>query len=70
MEQKSSFKFSSKYFKNSEVIEHELPTDGNGFIDQIKEVNRCIISRKIGGAWSHKNSRELAKLLENVKRLS
>ena len=61
---------SVKLIKNSEVIEHELPTDGNGYIDQIKEVNRCIMSRKIEGAWSHKNSRELAKLLENVKRLS
>jgi hypothetical protein len=47
-----------------------LPTEGNGFNYQIKEVNQCIINKKTEGKWSHKNSLELASLLENVKKFS
>ena len=56
--------------KNSNLLEDILTTDGNGFNYQIKEVNRCIIDGKKQGKWSHKNSLELASLLEKVKKFT
>ena len=61
---------SIKLINNTKVLDDKLPTEGNGFNYQIKEVNQCIINKKTEGKWSHKNSLELASLLENVKKFS
>ena len=61
---------SIKLINNSNLLEDILPTVGNGFTYQIKEVNRCIIDGKKQGKWSLKNSLELGSLLEKVKKFS
>ena len=61
---------SIKLINNTKVLEDKLPTEGNGFTYQIKEVNRCIIDGKTEGKWSLKNSLELASILEKVKKIS
>ena len=61
---------SIKLINNSNLFEEILPTEGNGFTYQIKEVNRCILDGKTQGKWSHKNSLELASLMEKVKKFS
>ena len=45
----------------------DLPTLGNGFISQIKEVNRCILAgKKESELWGHKDAIELSQLVEQV----
>ena len=61
---------SIKLINNSNLLEDILPNVGNGFTYQIKEVNRCMTDGKKQGKWSHKNSLELASLLEKVKKFS
>ena len=61
---------SIKLMNNSNLLEDILPTEGNGFTYQIKEVNQCLIDGKTEGKWSLKNSLELASLLEKVKKIS
>ena len=45
----------------------DFPSNGNGFIPEIEEVNLCISSgKKESEFWSHKDAIELGRIVEQV----
>ncbi len=48
--------------------EHPLPTKGKGFTYEIEECHQCIKENRIeSNLWSHQNSLELIKMVDEVK---
>ena len=53
--------------KAGAIIQEDFPSEGNGFVPEIEEVNSCIASgKKESKFWSHKDSVELGILVERV----
>ncbi len=54
--------------KGDESQDFLLPTIGNGFVPEIQEVHNCLKNNKMeSDLWSHKNSLELCRLLDEVR---
>ena len=50
-----------------ESIQEDFPFEGNGYIPQIEEVNRCILAEKTESElWSHQDALELGLMVEEV----
>jgi hypothetical protein len=54
------------------IDDHEeeiiLPTKGKGFSYEIEECHQCIIDNKIESTlWSHQNSLDLIKIVDQVR---
>lgn len=48
--------------------EHPLPTKGKGFTYEIEECHHCIKENRIESElWSHQNSLELIKIVDEVR---
>ena len=53
--------------KGGDARIEDFPIEGNGFIPEIEEVNRCISSgKKESELWSHKDALELGNMVEKV----
>ena len=53
---------------NNEKAEFHFPTEGNGFTYEIEECHKCILNNQIeSNIWSHQNSLELIKIVDEVK---
>ncbi|WP_136465331.1 Gfo/Idh/MocA family protein [Flagellimonas onchidii] len=54
--------------KQKEIQKFELPRKGNGFVHEILEVHKCLVSNKLkSNLWSHKNSLELVELMDIIR---
>ncbi len=50
------------------VEDFDLPLRGNGFVHEIEEVHNCLKNNEIESVlWSHRNSLELAELLDTIR---
>ncbi|CAM3367206.1 Gfo/Idh/MocA family protein [Zobellia roscoffensis] len=57
--------------KEGELIDYGLPTYGRGYTYEIEEVQDCLISGQLqSNIWSHQNSKDLARLLYEVRQKS
>ena len=57
--------------KQGELIDYGLPTHGRGYTYEIEEVQDCLISGQLqSNIWSHQNSKDLARLLYEVRQKS
>ena len=49
------------------TTQEDFPSEGNGYVPQIKEVNRCIAAgKKESELWSHQDALELGQMVEQV----
>ena len=56
-----------EWVKAGEATEVDLPTEGNGFVPQIEEVNKCMAHGKIESElWRHQDTLALSQLIEEV----
>ncbi|MEC7173647.1 MAG: Gfo/Idh/MocA family oxidoreductase [Bacteroidota bacterium] len=56
-----------KLVKAGTITQEDFPSEGNGYVPEIEEVNRCIASgKKESEFWSHKDAMELGRLVEQV----
>ncbi|WP_420601386.1 Gfo/Idh/MocA family protein [Flagellimonas sp.] len=54
--------------KDGETQNFALPIQGNGFVYEIEEVHKCLMSNKLeSDLWSHQNSLDLAELLDTIR---
>jgi predicted dehydrogenase len=54
--------------KKNHEEEYPLPTKGKGFIYEIEECQQCIKENRIeSNLWSHQNSLELIKIVDEVR---
>lgn len=58
---------SLEWMSEAGSTQKKFPIEGNGFIHQINEVNRCLAEGKIeSDLWSHHDALELGRLVEQV----
>lgn len=56
------------FFKNEEESVFKFPTLGRGYTHEAIECNNCIRNNKIESEkWSHRNSLDLSKIVEEIK---
>ena len=49
------------------ITREDFPSEGNGYVPEIEEVNRCIASgKKESELWSHQDALELGQMVEQV----
>ena len=49
------------------ITQEDFPSEGNGYVPEIEEVNRCIASgKKESELWSHQDALELGQMVEQV----
>ena len=53
--------------KAGTITREDFPSEGNGYVPEIEEVNRCIAAgKKESELWSHKDALELGGMVEQV----
>ncbi|MEW7292436.1 Gfo/Idh/MocA family protein [Aquimarina sp. 2304DJ70-9] len=54
--------------KNNHVVDYQFPTKGKGFTYEIEECHLCIRNQRIESEiWSHQNSLDLIKIVDEVR---
>lgn len=57
--------------KNGHTIDYHYPTLGKGFTYEIEECHKCILNNQIESElWTHQNSLELIKIVDEVRKQS
>lgn len=55
-------------FKNEQEVVYNLPTLGKGYAHEIIECNNCVRNNQIESKlWSHQNSLDLSRMVEEIK---
>ncbi|MNR12292.1 hypothetical protein D3C85_1286400 [compost metagenome] len=54
--------------KDDEEVVYNLPTKGKGYTHEIEECHKCIKENRIESPlWSHQNSLELIKIVDEIR---